>query len=55
MYLFLFLVKVCGLRTFATEEDPEAREVCVEIIFSHLSFHISYSVLTPPSEKLNIP
>ena len=45
--LFLFLVKVCGLRTFATEEDPEAREVCVEIIFSHLSLHISYSVLTP--------
>ena len=38
--LFLFLVKVCGLRTFATEEDPEAREVCVEIIFSHFIFLI---------------
>ena len=55
MYLSLFHFKVCGLRTFATEEDPEAREVCVEIILSHLSFHISYSLLTPQSEELNIP
>ena len=43
--LFLFLVKVCGLRTFATEEDPEAREVCLVIIFSDFIFLILYSPL----------
>ena len=48
-FFLLFHVKVCGLRTFATEEDQEAREVCVEIIF--LTSLISYFLFcTQPSK-----